>query len=619
MATYTDQLVVYSDGSLKKMAANETIEIHGLTLPDSGLTLNATAVTSTAAEINLVDGSSAGTIVNSKAVVYGSSGEVNATTLQIAGSSITATAAEINYLDINTLGTSEASKVVTVDANGDLLVPDGDKFKFGAGSDMQLYHDGTNSYITNATGSLKIATETSGVAITLGHSTSEVTVADNLTVTGNLTVNGTTTTVNSTTVTIDDPIFTLGGDSAPSSDDNKDRGVEFKYYSESAKVGFMGWDDSASGFTLLKDATNSSEVFSGTAADLVIGGLTTTGITIGVTTVTSTAAELNYLDGADENITTLSLPASTTISAYGKTLVDDADAATARTTLGLVIGTDVQAYDAELAAIAGLTSAANKGIQFTGSGTAATFDLTAAGKALLDDADAATQRSTLGLSIGSDVQAYDAELAAIAGLTSAANKIIRFTGSGTADLLDFKDEDDMTSDSASAIPSQQSVKAYVDGQIGGTANNATSISKTKASATSIDRGTIMVVENDASNIYAEPASDTSKILGPLTSAVTGLTSLVVGTVTSNIHTVCGKSVYVKFKANLSVSITDVGGFVYLSHSSATSGEDGVAQLSVPDAGNVVRLGILLSNSELSANTDLYEVLWNPQFIADLGT
>ena len=75
-------------------------------------------VTSTAAELNLNDGSSAGTIVNSKTVVYGSAGEVNATTLQIGGTSITATAAEINYLDITTLGTSEASKAVTADANG---------------------------------------------------------------------------------------------------------------------------------------------------------------------------------------------------------------------------------------------------------------------------------------------------------------------------------------------------------------------------------------------------------------------------------------------------------------------------------------------------------------------
>ncbi len=59
--------------------------------------------------------------------------------------------------------------------------------KFGTGNDMLVYHDGSNSYITNATGALKLATETSGIAITLGHSTSEVTVADNLTVTGTLT------------------------------------------------------------------------------------------------------------------------------------------------------------------------------------------------------------------------------------------------------------------------------------------------------------------------------------------------------------------------------------------------------------------------------------------------
>ena len=97
---------------------------------------------------------------------------------------ITATSSEINYLDITTLGTSEASKAITVDASGDLTIPDSDKFQFGAGLDMTLYHDGTDSYITNKTGALKIATETSGIAITIGHTTSEVTVSDNLNIKG---------------------------------------------------------------------------------------------------------------------------------------------------------------------------------------------------------------------------------------------------------------------------------------------------------------------------------------------------------------------------------------------------------------------------------------------------
>ena len=117
----------------------------------------------------------------------------------------------------------------------------------------------------------------SGGEFSIGQSvgTGDDVTFDDVTVSGDLIVHGTTTTINSTTVTIDDPIFTLGGDTAPTSDDNKDRGIEFRYHNGSAaKLGFFGWDDSAGGFTILQDATNTSEVFSGTAAPLVAGSLT---------------------------------------------------------------------------------------------------------------------------------------------------------------------------------------------------------------------------------------------------------------------------------------------------------------------------------------------------------
>ena len=99
-----------------------------------------------------------------------------------------------------------------------------------------------------------------------------ISIADNgnVTLLRDLIVNGTTTTVNSTTVTIDDPIFTLGGDSAPASDDNKDRGIEFNWHNGSAaKVGFFGFDDSEGKFTFIPDATNSSEVFSGDTGTII--------------------------------------------------------------------------------------------------------------------------------------------------------------------------------------------------------------------------------------------------------------------------------------------------------------------------------------------------------------
>lgn len=90
-------------------------------------------------------------------------------------------------------------------------------------------------------------------------------------------------------------------------------------------------------------------------------------------------------------------------SADVQSLLDDSSVTNMRTSLGLAIGTDVQAYDAGLASIAGLTTAANKGIYTTGSDTYATYDLTTQGRQLLDDTSFSAMRTTLELGSSNSV------------------------------------------------------------------------------------------------------------------------------------------------------------------------------------------------------------------------
>ena len=239
------------------------------------------------------------------------SGDVTGSGTTAITTTIAANAVEGSMLNNNVISgqTELASGLASTD---ELMVSDAGSLKRMDVDVLKTFMQNNLTFTTNTDTDVNVVNLTdrlSGITenVTIGDATDvTVTTAGNLTVTGNLSVNGTTTTVNSTTVTIDDPIFTLGGDTAPSSDDAKDRGIEFRYYDSAARLGFMGYDNSTSRFVFLTGASNSSEVFSGTKGDLEAATirLNDSGLILNGTAVTATAAELNYVDGVTSNIQT---------------------------------------------------------------------------------------------------------------------------------------------------------------------------------------------------------------------------------------------------------------------------------------------------------------------------
>jgi hypothetical protein len=272
-------------------------------------------------------------------------------------------------------GAANSVATFTVDAKGRMTAAGNTSISI-TGSQIS---DLATAAVTSITGTNnEITASASAGAITLSLP-ANVTISNNLTVTGDLIVNGNTTTLNTATLVVEDRNIVLANTESPT--DITADGAGITILGATNKT--LNWVDGT-------DAWTSSEHL-----DLAAGKVFKIGTsevlsntTLASSVVTSSLTSLGTITVGTWNGTTIGL-------SYGGTGATTASGA--RTNLGLAIGTDVQAYDGDLTALAGLTSAADTLPYFTGSGTAALATFTSFGRSLVDDADASAGRTTLGL------------------------------------------------------------------------------------------------------------------------------------------------------------------------------------------------------------------------------
>ena len=312
------------------------------------------------------------TVAIGQSVETTSSPSFNGLNLNAAGTIIFEGTTDDGFETTLSAGDPTGDRTITLpDATGTVALTNNKLSAFAATSSAELA--GVISDETG-TGALVFANTPTFVTPNIGAAT-----GTSLTLSGDLTVNGTTTTINSTTITVDDKNIELGSVASPTDAGADGGGITLKGATDKT----FSWIDATDAWT----SSENLNLASGKSL-LIAGTSVLSGSTLGSGITSSSLTSLGTITAGTWNGTAIAI-------ANGGT--GSANAGDARTALGLAIGTNVQAYSANLGAIAGLTSAADALPYFTGSGAAAVTTLTSFIRGLLDDVDAATARTTLGV------------------------------------------------------------------------------------------------------------------------------------------------------------------------------------------------------------------------------
>lgn len=542
-------------------SSGEIIQINSHDGSTKGLKLGTTLVTSTASELNILDGATLSTTelnyvdgvtsaiqtqLDAKAptanptftgnITIGSA-EISETELEILDGAtvttaelnildgVTATATELNYLDITTLGTVEASKVVTADASGNINFNNGNMTNVDIDSgaiDGTNITVGTGKTLDVSSGTLTLdANQISGDKIDGGTiSTFASTGIDDNAVSNALTIDSSQNlSITSGTLEVYSNITTGAG--------NRD-----------ISLTPHGTGEVAVNATLDADALKiNGTLVSATATELnVLDGITSSTAELNILDgVTSTASELNVLDGVTGFIDddTMGTASATTIASAEsiKAYVDAQDHDASDESVG-----------GDLSGTVANATIVNDAVTYAKmqdvSATDRVLGRDSAGSGIVEEISPSSLRTMINVEDGATADQTDAEIRtavenatdsnvftdadhskldgieASADVTDATNVAsagaVMESDTTTASMSFVVDEDDMSSNSATKLATQQSIKAYVDSVAQGLNVKTACAVATTANITLSGEQTIDGVTTSTSRVLVKDQTDASE-------------------------------------------------------------------------------------------------------------